>query len=170
MGCNISCIKRKGNLKNKILNTKINKIKLNKIKLNIKLNKIKLNNMNLNNMNLNNMNKIAKDELINEDEFFNLKNRFKKINKLKYIKIGKYHYIKERKKYIKNMYKLVNECDLLSIPSSPKMSYINMYEPDGLYSYQKNKKFNTEFWYNISTLKSRVIVKREKFLEKQKFN
>lgn len=50
---------------------------------------------------------------------------------------------------------------------SPKMCYINIYEPDGLYSYQKNKKFNKEFWSNISTLKSRVLLKRQQFYEKQ---
>ena len=167
MGCKFTCIKNKSEKKksNKKHNLKLN---------NINSNNINSNNMNSNNMNLDNLkNKkinytIKKEELINEEEYFKMKTKYNKKKELKYDKIGKFYYKKENKIHFKNIYKLINENELVSTMCSPKMCYINIYEPDGLYSYQKNKKFNKEFWSNISTLKSRVLLKRQQFYEKQK--
>ena len=120
--------------------------------------------MNEDNLNQKNHYIIKKDNLINEDEYYIMKTNNKKIE-LKYNKIGKFFYKKENKIHFKNIYKLLNENELISAINSPKMSYINIYEPDGLYSYQKNKEFNKEFWSNISTLKKRVLLKRQKLFK-----
>ena len=159
MGCNFSCINKKSKESKKNIKT-IHKKKHN---LN-KLNNIDLNIMNEDNLNQKNNYTIKKDNLINEDEYYIMKTNNKKIE-LKYNKIGKFVYKKENKIHFKNIYKLLNENELISPMNSPKMSYINIYEPDGLYSYQKNKQFNKEFWSNISTLKNRVLLKRQKLFK-----
>lgn len=159
MGCNFSCINKKSKKSKK----KIKTIHKKKYNLN-KLNNIDLNIMNEDNLNQKNHYIIKKDNLINEDEYYIMKTNNKKIE-LKYNKIGKFFYKKENKIHFKNIYKLLNENELISAINSPKMSYINIYEPDGLYSYQKNKEFNKEFWSNISTLKNRVLLKRQKLFK-----
>lgn len=152
MGCKFSCINKKSKKSKKTIHKK--KYNLNK------LNNIDLNIMDEDNLNQKNYYIIKKDNLINEDEYYIMKTNNKKIE-LKYNKIGKFFYKKENKIHFKNIYKLLNENELISSMNSPKMSYINIYEPDGLYSYQKNKEFNKEFWSNISTLKNRVLLKRQ---------
>lgn len=117
------------------------------------------------NLNQKNNYTIKIKNLINEDEYYKITKQNNKIE-LKYNKIGNFYYKKENKIYFKNIYKLINENDLISHMNSPTMSYINIYEPDGLYSYHKNKQFNKEFWSNISTLKNRVLLKRQKIYKK----